>query len=79
MLLAYHVQKALVHRLGAQDRGVKRARFAVLRSAEMPTVLIEGGFMTHPTEAKKIYDAAYQRKMAAAIVEAVLAYRKAVE
>ena len=79
MLLAYHMQKALVYRLGAQDRGVKRARFAVLRSAEMPTVLIEGGFMTHPGEAKKIYDAAYQRKMAAAIVEAVLAYRKAVE
>ena len=79
MLLAYHVQKALVHRLGAQDRGVKRARFAVLRSAEMPTVLIEGGFMTHPGEAKKIYDATYRRKMAEAILEAVLAYRKAVE
>ena len=79
MLLAYHVQNALVRRLGAQDRGVKRARFAVLRSAEMPTVLIEGGFMSHAAEAKRIYDAGYRRKMAAAIVEAVTAYRKAVE
>jgi N-acetylmuramoyl-L-alanine amidase len=79
MLLAYEVQKALVRRLGAQDRGVKRARFAVLRSAEMPTILIEGGFMTHPGEAKKIYDGTYRRKMAAAIVEAVAAYRKAAE
>jgi N-acetylmuramoyl-L-alanine amidase len=79
VLLAYRVQQALIRRLGIEDRGVKRARFAVLRTADMPAVLIEGGFMTHPTEAKKIYDASYRRKMAAAIVEAVMAYRKAVE
>jgi N-acetylmuramoyl-L-alanine amidase len=79
MLLSYQMQKALVHRLGTQDRGVKRARFAVLRPAAMPTVLIEAGFMTNPAEAKRIYDAAYRRRMAAAIVEGVLAYRKAVE
>ena len=56
--------------LHADDRGVKRARFAVLRDATMPAILIEGGFMTHPLEGKKIYSADYRRQMAAAIVRA---------
>jgi N-acetylmuramoyl-L-alanine amidase len=79
VLLAYHIQKALVRNLGVEDRGLRRARFAVLRSAEMPAVLIEGGFMTHPGEARRIYDAAYRQQMAQAIVDAVLAYKKLVE
>jgi len=79
MLLAHQVQRSLVRRLGVEDRGVKRARFAVLRTAEMPAILIEGGFMTHPAEAKRIYDPAYRRKMAGAIVEGIIGYRKIVE
>ncbi len=79
MLLAYQVQKALVKNLALEDRGVRRARFAVLRAAEMPAVLIEAGFMTNPAEARKIYDSAYRRRVAQAIVEGVLAYKKTVE
>jgi N-acetylmuramoyl-L-alanine amidase len=78
-LLAYQIQKALVKNLDVEDRGLRRARFAVLRWAEMPAVLIEGGFMTNPAEARKIYDPAYRRQMAQAIVEGVLAYKKLVE
>jgi len=79
MLLAYQIQKALVKNLSVEDRGVRRARFAVLRSAEMPAVLIEGGFMTHPAESKKIYDAVYRQLMAQTIADGVLAYKRAVE
>ena len=79
MLLAYQLEKSLVRNLGCEDRGVKRARFEVLRAAEMPAVLIEGGFMSHSAEAKKIYDAGYRRQMAQAIVEGILAYRRLVE
>lgn len=79
MHLAYQLQKSLVRQLDAEDRGVKRARYAVLRMAEIPAVLIEGGFMTHPTESKKIYSAAYRQQMAQAITDATLAYKKAVE
>ena len=75
LLLAYQVQKALVRNLAANDRGVKRARFAVLRDAAMPAILIEGGFMTHPAESKRIYDATYRRQMAQAIVKGILAYQ----
>ncbi len=76
LLLAYQMEKSLVRNLGVVDRGVRRARFAVLRDARMPAILIEGGYMTHPTESKKIFDAAYRRQMAAAIVKGILAYQK---
>jgi len=78
LLLAYHVQKSLVKILGANDRGVRRARYAVLRDATMPSILVEGGYMTHPVESKKIYDATYRHQMAQAIVKGILAYRNLV-
>ena len=53
LLLAYQVQKSLVRNLGAKDRGVRRARYWVLRDATMPAILIEGGYMTHPARKQK--------------------------
>ena len=76
LLLAYQIQKSLVQDLHAEDRDVRRARFAVLRDATMPAILIEGGYMTNPTEGKKIYDADYRKQMAAAIAKGILAYQK---
>jgi len=76
LLLAYQVQKALVRNLGAEDRSVRRARFAVLRDCEMPAILVESGYMTHPVEGKKIFDAGYRRQIAAAIVKGILNYQK---
>jgi len=40
--------------------------------------LIEGGYMTHPVERKKIYDAVYRRQMALAMVKGILAYQRLV-
>jgi N-acetylmuramoyl-L-alanine amidase len=79
IFLAYQVQRALTRSLGVQDRGVRRARFAVLRDAVMPATLIEAGFMSHPVEGRKIFTAAYRQKLAQAIVEGVLAYKRQVE
>lgn len=79
LLLGYHVQRSLVSRLGMEDRGVRRARFAVLRTAEMPAILIEGGFMTNPIESKKIYNPAYRRQLAQAIVNGVVSYKRIME
>jgi N-acetylmuramoyl-L-alanine amidase len=76
---AWQMQKALVRGLGTEDRGVRGARFAVLRDAPMPAVLIEAGFLSHPAEGKKILDAAYRREIAKAIAEGVLAYKRVVE
>lgn len=78
-LLAWHIQKALVERGGSEDRGMKRARYAVLKTAEMPAALIEAAFMTHPADARRIYEPAQRRRMAEAIVSGILAYKKTVE
>jgi N-acetylmuramoyl-L-alanine amidase len=79
LLLAYQVQTALVKTLPVEDRGVRRARFQVLREAQMPAILIEGGFMSHPIEGKRIFDPAYRRQMARAIVAGINAYKSMVK
>jgi N-acetylmuramoyl-L-alanine amidase len=79
MYLAYQAQKALTRGLAMEDRGVHRARFAVLRDAAMPAVLIEAGFMSHPIEGRKIFTVAYRRQIAQAIVDGILAYKRTVE
>jgi N-acetylmuramoyl-L-alanine amidase len=79
LFLAYEVQRALTRNLTVEDRGVRRARFAVLRDAAMPAVLIEAGFMSHPEEGRKIFTPTYRQQVARAIVEGLLAYKRAVE
>jgi N-acetylmuramoyl-L-alanine amidase len=79
IVLAYEIHRAVTRSLGSEDRAVKRARFEVLREAEMPAVLIEAGFMSNPTEAKKIFSASWRRQLATAIVSGVSSYRKIVE
>ena len=79
VLLAYELQKSLVSKLSAEDRGLRRARFAVLRTATMPAVLIEGGFLSDSVEQKKIADPKYRTRLAQAIVQGVLAFKHAVQ
>ena len=69
--LAGYVQQALVQATGAIDRGVKHARFVVLIGTNVPAVLIETGFVSNPTEGRKLTTPAYQHKIATAIAEGV--------
>lgn len=78
VLLAHHLQAALTHGLSVPDRGVRRARFAVLRDNKMPSALVEAGFLSHPTEGRRILDPNYRRQVAKAIVQGLQAYQKAV-
>ena len=76
VFLAYQLQKSLTQSLDAEDRGLRRARYWVLRDATMPAVLIEAGYMSHPVEGKKIFDPAYRRQMAHAITDGILSYKR---
>ncbi len=78
VLLAYHVQRSITRSLPLEDLGLKRAHWEVLRMARMPAILIEGGFLTCPADARNIYDAAFRKRMAQAIVDGILAYKRAV-
>jgi N-acetylmuramoyl-L-alanine amidase len=73
--LAYALHDVLVARTGAADRGVKQAPFYVLAGARMPAVLVEVGFLSHPSESRRIASSAYQDQVARAIVEAIDAWR----
>lgn len=78
VLLAYEVQKSITHGLPLEDGGMKRSRFEVLREAHMPAILIEGGFMSDPLDAKYIYDSDFRKRMARAIVDGIQAYKRKV-
>jgi N-acetylmuramoyl-L-alanine amidase len=79
VFLAYQLQKSLVRNLPANDRGLRRARFAVLRTATMPAVLIEGGFLSDASEQAKIADPKYRSQIAKAILQGVLNYKSVFE
>lgn len=73
-LLAYSIQSAIILRTGQPDRGVKRARFAVLRQLTCPGVLIEGGFVSNSDDAALLQTEAYLQSLAQAIADGVKAY-----
>ena len=79
MLLAYELQKSIVRGAGAEDQSVRRARFQVLREVNMPAALIEAGYMSSPSESKKIFSAAWRKQLAQSIVTGIESYRKTVE
>ncbi len=78
-LLAYTLHRELLNGLKASDRGLKRGRLAVLRVTSAPAVLVEAGFLSNETEARKIATPAYRQKIAEAIAEGVRIYANTVE
>ncbi len=78
--LATAIHGSVLRRLGNNtlDRGIKRARFSVLSGVRHPAVLFEGGFMSHPYEARLIGNETFQAAMAAGMVDAIAKYRFAV-
>jgi N-acetylmuramoyl-L-alanine amidase len=77
--LATAMHASLITRLGVPDRGIKRARFVVLKNNANPGVLVEGGFLSNPRDVARIAAPAYRQMMAQAIFQGVLAYNRAVE
>ncbi|HEX7489569.1 MAG TPA: N-acetylmuramoyl-L-alanine amidase [Anaeromyxobacteraceae bacterium] len=77
--LAYAIHERLVRRLRSEDRGVKQAPFYVLAGARMPAVLLEVGFVSNATEARKLATPTYQEEVAEAIADGVRAWRGAVK
>lgn len=60
------------------DRGIKRARYSVLTSVKHPAILLEGGFLSHPIEARIIHSPSYQYRIARGIAEGIIRYQRAV-
>ena len=70
--VALQVHRALLQVNGRHDRGVRRARYlSVLRGQNRPAILIEGGYLSNPFEARRIADPAYRQKLAEAVAAAL--------
>jgi N-acetylmuramoyl-L-alanine amidase len=72
--LARIVHNNILQSLGPRDRGVRRARFFVLRKSSMPSILVETGFMTGQQDISRLVTPQYQAQMADAIARGVLQY-----
>jgi N-acetylmuramoyl-L-alanine amidase len=70
-LLGYLLQRKLLEATQAQDRGVKRKQFYVIREVPCPAALIELGFLSNPSECKRLLESYYQDKLAVAICDTV--------
>src|SRR5881227_147454 len=75
MALSACIYHSLLGHLPEYDRGIKRARFAVLRLTKDPAVLIEGGFLTEKGECKLIAQKDWRTKLAHAIGVGIESYR----
>jgi len=76
--LAWEIQKQIVAASGCTDRGVKHARFLVLRKAPCPAVLVETGFLTNSREARLLRSEGYRDKIARGVAEGILRYIRCV-
>ena len=76
--LAELIQAQLTSGKQVRDRGVKHAPFVVLIGTKVPAVLVEVGFISNPTEGKKLTTKAYQHQLATAIAKGIEQYIKSI-
>ncbi|MCC5874761.1 MAG: N-acetylmuramoyl-L-alanine amidase [Candidatus Sumerlaeia bacterium] len=61
------------------DRGIDKARFRVLEIYDMPSILVELGFMTHPEEVRMLFSASFQQKWAQIMYDGIVEYYAATD
>jgi len=76
--LAIDLQRGMLGSLNksykVKDGGVREGPFWVLVGAQMPAVLVEVGFISHPSEAKRLVNRKYQNKMARGLADGIERY-----
>ncbi|MGJ3250212.1 MAG: DUF3747 domain-containing protein [Elainellaceae cyanobacterium] len=72
--LAQSIQRSIIRSTGMVDRGVREARFYVLRNTSMPAALVETGFVTGRNDAARLRDPNFRTQMAEAIAAGILDY-----
>lgn len=79
LILGYTIHKSLLKYTQAEDRGVRRSRFVVLRNAPCPAVLAECGFLSNRADQQKILSPSGRTEIARGVAEGILAYLNAVK
>ncbi|MFB0525854.1 MAG: N-acetylmuramoyl-L-alanine amidase, partial [bacterium] len=74
------VSSKVDNHIGSVDnRGVKQAGFTVLRGAKMPAILLEVGFISNRSEARKLKTSKFQKELVESICAGVKEYKELVE
>ena len=74
--LGHAIHTRLPGRRGDADRGLRHARFQVLRQAPCPAVLVECGFLSNPDETRSLASPRFRERTAKAIAEGIADYAK---
>jgi N-acetylmuramoyl-L-alanine amidase CwlD len=61
--------------LRTSNRGIKRANFYVLKNNPVPSVLVEGGFISNPEDRRELYNPSYRQKLAELLADAIDRFR----
>lgn len=74
--LAQMVQSSLVRSTRTVDRNAKFARFYVIRNTTLPSILVEGGFVSNESERNRMKSAYFREAIARGITEGIQRYRR---
>lgn len=74
LTLAQVVHKHLVQATGLPDRGVRQSSLHVTRETKMPAILLEVGYLSHPTDEALMYSDDFQQKVAEGVVAGIKEY-----
>lgn len=74
--LAARIERYLAAMPGAENRGVKTARYRVLRKSRGPALLVECGFLSNRREANRCADPVWRDQVATRIARAIIAQRR---
>ncbi|HEY2342781.1 MAG TPA: N-acetylmuramoyl-L-alanine amidase, partial [Chthoniobacteraceae bacterium] len=78
-ILAGTIFHSLLGHLPLPDRGIKHARFAVLRLCTQPAVLVECGFVSNPADSSLIASPAWRAQVAQSVTEGIENYKELAE
>lgn len=74
--LGLQICRTMRARLGARCRGVRGARFVVLKASRVPSVLVEVGYLSNRPEATRLATPEYRQAIAQSITEGIVAYTR---
>jgi N-acetylmuramoyl-L-alanine amidase len=72
--LAQSIHRSILQATGTADRGVRKARFYVIRKTTMPSTLVETGYVTGAEDAPRLATASYRQQLAQAIARGIIQY-----
>lgn len=78
-ILGYYLHKSLMTKLERPDRGLRRARFSVLKNSHCPAALVECAFLSHKGEAAALANPSFRQAVANAIANGIMDYVAAVK